>query len=1034
MPNSRLMRLLATAAATALIAGYTASNSAIAQSVTLNGVAQPGSPNVTSTINVSGTNLLAITTGASIQTTTTIAVGWNAASTTASITNAGTILSTTARAINSSGPAAGRTLTITNQAGGIIQSNGNDALRVNTNITSGTVTIINAGIIQATPGAAVFGAGQAVDLNGMNNAGATLIVTNQVGGIIRAQGDDALRPGLNATVNNYGTISSTGPNTSGGANGTSDAIDVRRNGVTITNFSGGLISGARHGITNDACTGGENPPCITPLVSTTVVNNAGATIIGNNGSGVGFDGTGSVTNYGTITGAYAGPGNIFNSSGVASVNGDGDGVDIDNLATINNYGTIQGMGAGGVDSGGNPNGADGIAAGGGTINNFAGAVIAGRGSTGKGILIDNGSEGAGVGTTTIVNAGSIIGEGRYGIRFIGTFADSIANSGIISGANGDAILMGAGNDTLTITGGSISGAIDGDDITLTAITNGTGDILRFNTGSGTTYTLTNTVRNFEILQVQSGTLINNTALSGLTNVTISNNAGFAPTGSKSGTLSIAGNYSQGTGSTLIVAVDAGGASRIAATGTATLAGSVQVQTGTAGLGGNPTYAIVTATGGVSGTYSGVTTNSAFLTPSLSYNATNAFVTLTKTATIQSVAKSANQSSIGRALDILNTSPTAGSGGVHSAVLSSVLGLNASQASEALTQLGGGATNQGAAQSVGLSAGRALTGTFMKPVALGIPNGTFSADAPSLQRAQYASADSDQVALLHLDLFKPAESRWGSWINGFGTFGAIGADANGGEIGFSSAGAAFGADYRFDNGLTAGLAFAYASSNSDQKVVGASTKSDSFSPALYAGYRQGQAYVTGTIGYAYSETKSDRTFVTPVAGLISGRTTGNQFISEVETGYQFDAGPVIDGQKLFLTPFAGFQTSVLTTNGYTETGSTGAELTIRETTSGQARLILGGQIDTNLAGIDIRARTGWVRDALNEDRLVTAAFAGAASSSFTAAGTKPQQDAALIGLGLTTALGPQSNVYLRYDGEVGSKDRAHGLTGGVRLSW
>ncbi|WP_204351102.1 hypothetical protein, partial [Serratia marcescens] len=87
----------------------------------------------------------------------------------------------------------------------------------------------------------------------------------------------------------------------------------------VNNRAGGTISGARHGITADT--------------DITVVNEAGATIIGRNGSGVGSDGTATVTNYGTIIGAYAGPGNIFTNTGAASVNGDGDGVDIDLIGT-----------------------------------------------------------------------------------------------------------------------------------------------------------------------------------------------------------------------------------------------------------------------------------------------------------------------------------------------------------------------------------------------------------------------------------------------------------------------------------------------------------------------------------------------------------------------------------------------------------------------------------------------------------------------------------------------------------------------------
>ncbi|MDU0220636.1 hypothetical protein, partial [Escherichia coli] len=76
--------------------------------------------------------------------------------------------------------------------------------------------------------------------------------------------------------------------------------------------------------------------------------------------GVGFDGHGVVINHGTITGDYAGAGNVFDHQnlGTTSSNGDGDGVDIDGMAYIENHGVIQGIGAGGFDSGGNANGAD----------------------------------------------------------------------------------------------------------------------------------------------------------------------------------------------------------------------------------------------------------------------------------------------------------------------------------------------------------------------------------------------------------------------------------------------------------------------------------------------------------------------------------------------------------------------------------------------------------------------------------------------------------------------------------------------------
>jgi outer membrane autotransporter protein len=378
----------------------------------------------------------------SIRSGGTAAVTW--ASGSVVITNSGLIQQLgTGRAFDSSGAVTSRNLTFTNTQGAVVKTVGQDAVRINTNITSGSVVIDNAGLIQAS-GSGFAPKGQALDLRALNTAGVTVTVTNRSTGTIEALSDDALRPALNATIINAGIIRSFGANTSGGADGTADAIDAgARTGVVVTNQAGGLISGARHGITADT--------------DITVSNEAGGTIIGRNGSGVGSDGNGTVINYGTITGDYAGAANIINSSGLSSANGDGDGVDIDLIGLVTNFGIIEGKGAGGVDSGGNPNNSEGIAMGGGSIVNAKGALISGAT---RGILIDNGSGGSAWGAVTIDNAGTIRGLTGSAITVVGAFTNSITNSGLITGAGaGPVIGTGVGDDTLT-NSGTINGSVD----------------------------------------------------------------------------------------------------------------------------------------------------------------------------------------------------------------------------------------------------------------------------------------------------------------------------------------------------------------------------------------------------------------------------------------------------------------------------------------------------------------------------------------------------------------------------------------------
>ena len=222
-----------------------------------------------------------------------------------------------------------------------------------------------------------------------------------------------------------GTVS--GGACSGGIVGANnDAVDWQGRSGTIVNQTGGVISGQRHGTTSD--------------VDVNVTNETGALIVGRNGSGVGSDGAGTVVNRGTIRGAHDG----------LAANGDGDGVDIDNLANVTNFGVIEGTSAAGVGSDGLANTAEGLALGGGTVDNKAGARITG-GATG--MLVDNSSQGGAAFATNVTNAGKIEGLSGYGVRIVGNQADTIRNSGTIAGTAG-AVDLGGGDDLLQLETGS----------------------------------------------------------------------------------------------------------------------------------------------------------------------------------------------------------------------------------------------------------------------------------------------------------------------------------------------------------------------------------------------------------------------------------------------------------------------------------------------------------------------------------------------------------------------------------------------------
>ncbi|ABD05515.1 Hemolysin-type calcium-binding region [Rhodopseudomonas palustris HaA2] len=397
-----------------------------------------------------------------------------------SITNEGLIESTTAKktAVYLSSTSV-VDLTIDNAAGAVMTSAG-DTLRTITRNGS-TVVVNNDGTIQSTSGTTT---GSAVSLT-ISSGGGTSILNNGVTGVIRSNGKEIVVVTAPEVVN-AGQIYATGYK--------SDAVVA----TVVDNLAGGLIEGSRHAITGEA--------------GATVTNAAGATLRGRDGSGINIDNDATVaetvyvTNHGLISGEAVDGGGLDSES-------DGDAIDVDGLLVLDNYGTIQGLGADGYHKG-EPNVSEGIAIGGGTIRNYAGATIYGYG---RAIQADDSENGGALAQTTIANAGLIQGDGHgpegvtpedeelfagrirggEAINLVGDWADSVSNSatGVIIGG----VKMGGGADTLvndgsmTATGGSAVDLGDGDDLFVNRGTV-TGDVLA---GAG----------NDEVINVSTGRII-----------------------------------------------------------------------------------------------------------------------------------------------------------------------------------------------------------------------------------------------------------------------------------------------------------------------------------------------------------------------------------------------------------------------------------------------------------------------------------------------------------------------------------------------
>lgn len=977
------------AVAITLIAASGHLPSAVAQTITL------GSASSTA-LNLTGSDSLTLTAAGNLTTSGKAVTLKDATSGIGvAIDNSGRITSTTGRAIDSSGSITqARTYSISNRSGGVIDGF-DDALRINSNLPGGSVLIDNSGTIHSATG-------QGLDLDALRGA-TTTTVNNRLGGLIHGDASDGMKTGSNATINNWGEISTGDSRTD---NDKFDGVDVD-SASNVTIYNHGLISGGRHGITadNDA----------------TLYNDG--TVIGRNGSGFGSDGNGTVINHGLISGDYNG----------LKANGDGDGVDIDYVAHIENYGTIRGTGASGVDKNGFSNHSEGVAIGGGYVYNAAGAVISGADNA---MLVDDGGSGGGVAATRLENYGTIQGLNGFGVQLKGEFADSVVNAGLISGSNGLALDLGGGNDSLTLRGGShFAGLVDG----------GSGyDQLIMDDAAGGSFAAS---QNFEWLKVASGswTLTGSGDFSDggevLAGARLNNLGGIAGTltidkggvyagggsvgnllvngtlltNSALGRAHVAGNLTFASSATLAYGVNADGSSApVVAGGTAALNGATLAVNPSSGQYPWLSHYTVLQAGAVTGTFGKVTSAYAFLTPTLSYSATQVNLDYQRNdVAFADFASSAAGASAARGLAGL------GSGGT---LYNALLNTSTASAGGALQQL---AASSNASLSAATQAGTAQVGSSMLAAMRQMGSGasmlvgTADDDTPQLAATGVPAAArnlNDPNAMGRL------------WLQGLGSYGKLDGENGGSSLQQRTRGSVLGLDWALTPDWRLGVLGGY--SRTDLDASGMSGAVDSWHVGAYALHQAGAVALRLGVAYSGNDGSSKRSVAfNGFSDTPRGDYHGSSQQAFAELGYAMGSG------RLSAEPFAnlGYQRSQR--DSYREKGGAAA-LDVDSQTQDNFTSTFGMRLAhlqqlANGMSLTPRASLGW-RHAYGEvDTRTRQAFIEG-GSAFSVQGSALDRDSLMIEAGLDLGLSARQSLGLGYDGEIGSNSRNHALVGEYRL--
>jgi uncharacterized protein with beta-barrel porin domain len=727
----------------------------------------------------------------------------------------------------------------------------------------------------------------------------------------------------------------------GGAGGAGAGLAGQNGGAAgVPSFPGGGGGGGAHGATGGTSNAGD----ITGGAGGSGGNSLEAAGGGGGAGGYGLSlgAFGSYSNAGDIEGGQGGNGGNGSLSLPGAGGGGGQGgIGFNAFGTgtlIANLGFIQG-GAGG--SGGAGNAAGSAGAGG------AGVVAVGVSGIINEGFIWGGQGGAG-GDGSVAGNG---GQGGIGILVVNPAGASITNSGLIIGGDGGPAGTGTGGSAgaggagivganLTIfnaggiAGGCSCGGVEGDAITFTGGTNFlfflpgsdiAGNVV-INGGRLDGEVIGGPVSSSTNYIVNSGATLGGSDMPG--NVIV-NPGGVLSPGSIAniGALNISGDLTFLPGSLFAVRVLPGLNDSAIVSGVATLAGTVQVSAGSTNYLPSQRYTIVNALGGVSGTFSGVSTNLFFLTPSLSYDSNNVYLTLEQAIPFSAVARNGNQINVGNAMTLAAKGPI---GPLGANVINTLLVQSAQSAPAVLDNISGAALS--GVQTVSIETGQMASSTIADQIAFWRSGG--SRDASGAASGQgpssfiaYAPVERNIRAKGPIKIKGPTTSfseipqprlfrAWSSFFGGGANFLADGGRgtpaANAGYYG-----GLLGVDYQIAPGVLIGAALGGSTASFSAGQFSTSGKMTGFHAGLYGSYAKGASYVSLSETFSAYSNRTNRTaggYGFLAYEQLEASFSSTEFRTRVEGGHSLSFAGVT------ATPFVAAEAAAYQSGAFSERSS------------------------------------------------------------------------------------------------------------------
>lgn len=863
------------------------------------------------------------------------------------------------------------------------------------------------------------------------------------------------------------------------ANGGSGGGGATADGSDTTDATGGSGGGAEGGDGGDGGFNGEDAPA----------NYGGGGGAGNGRSG----GDGSFGGGGGGSGQGGGAGRIGGTGGIGGGGGGGgatetggDGGDFGGgggcrEAAAGNGGWGGGGGASRVDASGGTAGDGGFGGGGG-----AGRLAGGLGGTyggdgGAGANADGGGGGALGGAIFVRNGGTLnIIDGTTGGTYTVTRGD--AGPGATGGAQpgeqgGTFIFLDAGTTTtFTVTGNQ---TVAGDN----AIA-GSGSIVKagagtltlsgdntINASGGPVYTGSTTVDAGTLLisgsmasettvnggtldvsgnltsdtTVAGGTMLVNGIANGTTTINASGNLagigtlignvtnnGTVVPGNSIGTLNITGNYVQTVGATYEVEIDdAGNSDKIAATGTATLAGTVRAVP-TEPVTADRDHTIITAGGGVIGTFD--TLDTALINFTIIYNANDVILRVARILAstdggggYEETANTGNQKAVARILDDLLPTASGDMGDV-------------------LTVIDGLPTSPAVRKSFEELLPSIYTAPFLASRQQSLMTGRTHAQRAqvmrrfgSILRPTTSNPVDEELALRDVYVLAniPANlndlnRRWMIWAESVGHWSNQDAedlpDYDTSGIGFN-----VGMNRLLGRNAYIGIMGGGLWTDLDFSDTGGSEVDISSCHAAFSGgWFSSDWYADAVIAYGRSEHESDRRIVFGnLNRTAEGEYEGHHWTGIANAGYRHSFGHWV------IEPSAGIHFTYIDQDGYSEKGADALNLRLQEqdeeslvTTLG---LRLARRFTLGRVVIVPDVRIAWLHESCAGAVHAKARLSGG-GDAFRIDGYEAEKDRMTTGASLNVYFSEKANLHMDYDLDLGDQYDAHTGRLGISISF